>query len=248
MNAFLEKLQKINNKAMRSLLGTITHVQTFENVVALTFDDGPYPDNTLAILESLEKNKAHATFFVVGEAAQKYPELVQRIAKTGHAIGNHSWDHPSLPLLSGKERRKQIRDCSKATSPYGCRLFRPPYGDQTISSRLDAFFLGYKVITWNLMAYDWQENEPETIVNHIVKKTVPGSIILFHDTLYKSTNDFSNNKDLTLHILDRVLNRLHSKFSFLTIPELLRTGKPCRRDWRQEPNVEFLNQLKVNAE
>ena len=247
MNAFLENLQKIKNKAMRRLLGTITHVQTIKNIVALTFDDGPHPDSTPAILETLEKHKVHATFFMVGEAAQKYPELVRRIAKSGHVIGNHSWDHPSFPLLTGKERRKQIRDCAKAIFPYGTRLFRPPYGDQTISSRLDAFFLGYKVITWNLLAYDWQENGPETIVNHIVKKTVPGSIILFHDALYKSTNDFPNNKDLTVHIVDRVLNRFHGKFMFLTIPELLRTGKPARRDWHQEPNLEFLNQLKVNV-
>ena len=98
------------------------------------------------------------------------------------------------------------------------------------------------------MSYDWQENESEVIINHIVKKITPGSIILFHDALYKTTNDNCINKDLTFHIVDTVLNRLQSKFSFLTIPELLRTGNPVLRDWYQEPNLEFLNQLKVNVE
>jgi peptidoglycan/xylan/chitin deacetylase (PgdA/CDA1 family) len=247
MTYFFDRLDKIKKKAMNRFLGTITHVQTSENVVALSFDDGPHPDFTPAILETLEKHKAHATFFMVGRAAQKYPELVRRIAKSGHAIGNHSWDHPSFPLLTGKERRKQIRECSKATAPHGKRLFRPPYGDQTISSRLDAFFLGYKVVTWNLIAYDWQENDSEIIVNHIVKNSTPGSIILFHDALYKTTNDYCINKKLAFHIVDKVLKRMQNKFSFLTIPELLRTGIPVRRDWRQEPNLEFLNQLKVNV-
>lgn len=248
MHFTMDRFYKLKKNAMKHLLGTITHVQTRANVAALSFDDGPDPKCTPAILETLEMHKARATFFMVGEAAQKHPEIVRKIAKAGHAIGNHSWDHRSFPLLSGLERRKQIRDCAKSTAPYGQRLFRPPYGDQSLASRLDAFRLGYKVVTWNLVAEDWHDNEVDSIVNHIVKRITPGSIILFHDALYKTSMEFCDNRDLTLHTVDMVLHRLSNRFRFITIPELLRHGPPMRRNWYQKPNLEFLNRLKLNVE
>ena len=125
-----------------NIVGTITHVKTEEAVVALTFDDGPHPEFTPRLLEILEKHHARATFFLVGESAKKYPELVKRIAKAGHSIGNHSWDHPSFPLITGRDRRWQLRACEEAIAPYGQKLFRPPFGNQTIASRLDAFLFG----------------------------------------------------------------------------------------------------------
>ncbi|MGH8754891.1 MAG: polysaccharide deacetylase family protein [Burkholderiales bacterium] len=124
------------------MIGTITHVSTSDAVAALTFDDGPHPEFTRRLLDILDRYQARATFFIVGRSAQRYPELVKRIAQAGHALGNHSWDHPSFPYISRRERRLQIRACAKAIHPYGLKLFRPPYGNQSIASRLDALCIG----------------------------------------------------------------------------------------------------------
>ena len=132
--------------------GSITGVSTQEPVAALTFDDGPHPESTPRLLEVLAKHRARATFFMVGEAAEKHRGLVRRVAEEGHAIGNHSWDHPSFPLMSGRERRRQIRACERALAPYGSRLFRPRYGHQHLASWLDTRRLGFDVAAWRVWA------------------------------------------------------------------------------------------------
>ena len=81
--------------------GTITGVTTRDPVAALTFDDGPHPEYTPLLLNILERYQARATFFMIGDAAQRHPDLVRQVAQGGHAIGNHSWDHPFFPSLSG---------------------------------------------------------------------------------------------------------------------------------------------------
>ena len=121
--------------AMARSLGTIMHVDTREAVVALTFDDGPHSEFTPLLLEVLDHHRAKATFFMLGEAAQKHPAIVEQVARRGHAIGNHSWDHPSFRLISRAERLDQMRACASALAPYGGRLFRPPYGHQSVRSR-----------------------------------------------------------------------------------------------------------------
>jgi peptidoglycan/xylan/chitin deacetylase (PgdA/CDA1 family) len=144
-------------------------VRTWDPVAALTFDDGPDPQRTPRILDILERYRARATFFMVGEAVQWYPELVRQVAQTGHAIGNHFWDHPSFPLITGRERRAQLRACAKAIAPYGQRVFRPPYGHQSVASRLDALWLGYQVVTWNVLAYDWLDHDADWMANRLVR-------------------------------------------------------------------------------
>lgn len=108
------------------MLGTITRAITQQPVVSLTFDDGPHPDFTPQLLEILERHQARATFFVVGEAAHRQPELLQQLALAGHVIGNHTWDHPSLPRLTGTERRQQILRCKEVIAPYDRGLFSSP--------------------------------------------------------------------------------------------------------------------------
>jgi len=110
----------------RRVLGTITGVSTSHPVVALTFDDGPHPDFTPKILEILKRHQARATFFMLGKNAQKHPDIVNNVALGGHAIGNHSWDHPSFPLIGSRERRRQLSSCHHALAPNGGRKIRSP--------------------------------------------------------------------------------------------------------------------------
>ena len=236
--------RKLLAAVARRVIGTITHVSTQDPVVALTFDDGPHPESTPRLLGILERHQAHATFFMVGEAAQRYPELVERVAQAGHAIGNHTWDHSSFPLISGRERRAQLRACEKAIAPYGQRLFRPPYGHQSVASRLDALWLGYQVITWSLNASDWRDRDANWIVDRLVKQCEPGSVILFHDALYTYVEEQYADRAPTLEAVSMLLKQLGDRFRFITVPELLRHGRPQRRNWYQEVEIEWLNGLK----
>ena len=151
--------RKIGRTVLRrvreSLLGGITHVTTEAPVAALTFDDGPHPDYTPRLLDLLARYNARATFFLLGKFAIQYPALVQCMAEAGHAIGNHSWDHASFPFLTGRQRRAQIRACAQAIAPYGQRLFRPPYMEQNLSSRLDMLWMRYEVILCDCDSGDW---------------------------------------------------------------------------------------------
>ena len=88
------------------LIGTITHVPTDEHVVALTFDDGPHPEFTPRLLDILERHDARGTFFCIGKYVAENQEIVRRAADAGHALGNHSWDHPSFPLISRTMRSR----------------------------------------------------------------------------------------------------------------------------------------------
>lgn len=132
--------------AIKKVLGSLTSVVTKDPLVALTFDDGPHPEYTPRVMEILARHQARATFFMVGKAAQQYPDLVRKIGEAGHAMGGHSWDHISFRQLTGRERRRQMRACQQILAPHGQLLFRPPYGDQSVASRLDAFWLGYEVV------------------------------------------------------------------------------------------------------
>jgi len=202
-------------------------VETNERAAALTFDDGPHPDFTPRLLEILKHYDVRSTFFMVGEAATKRPDLVRRVAEEGHTIGNHSWDHPTFPLLTGRERRLQMSRCAKILEPYGRRLFRPPYGAQSLASRLDAWRLGLRVIGWNLEAKDWRDPCAQSMADRLVQGMQPGSIVLLHDAIHRSKQSVPlYDRGPTLDAVRMLLEKLSGSFRFVTIPELLRLGKP----------------------
>ena len=227
----------------RKLIGSITHVSTLEPLVALTFDDGPHPEFTSHILHILEQHKALATFFMLGKNAERHKDLVKQVWQAGHAIGNHSWDHLSFDSISRSQRRSQIYACQKVIAPYGEKLFRPPYGNQTIYSSLDAFLLGYKIVTWSVVAQDWLDHDANLMVNYLMPQIKPGSIILFHDNLNGFLEKRYLDRKETIKAVDSILKELHKKFRFVTVPELLLRGRPQRKLWRIEADVNFLNQL-----
>jgi peptidoglycan/xylan/chitin deacetylase (PgdA/CDA1 family) len=208
--------------------GTIACVETHEPVAALTFDDGPHVEHTPRVLDILDRHQAHGTFFLVGEMAQKHPELVRQLANAGHSVGNHSWDHPFFPSLSRRERWRQIRACERVlVSHDAARLFRPPYGAQSLAMRLDALCLGYKVVTWSVEAKDWRDDDPEQMARRLLDGMRPGSIVLLHDAIYRSRQAVPlYDRRAMLRALGLFLDRVRDRFRFVTVPELLTYGRP----------------------
>lgn len=212
--------------------GAITSVKTKQKIAALTFDDGPHPVYTLKILDLLKKYDAFATFFLVGKNASRHPKIVKEIGLDGHSIGNHSWNHASLPSMPRKERRAQIHSCAEAVAPYGQKLLRPPFGHLDIASHFDVLTLGYQIITWDVAAFDWVDHDAEWIANRIIEKIKPGSIILLHDCIYQSRQIAAPyDRSQMLTALEMVLSQLSDQFSFVTIPNLLKHGRPRRVKW-----------------
>jgi peptidoglycan/xylan/chitin deacetylase (PgdA/CDA1 family) len=234
----------LTRRVKRKLIGTIVCVETQDKVAALTFDDGPHPEHTPRLLDLLEKHRARATFFMLGEAASMYPDLVRQVSEAGHAIGNHSWAHPSLPSLSGRERRRQVLACERAISPYGARLFRPPFGHQSLASRLDMVWLNYRVIMWSVMIGDWCEQDSDRMVSLLESKVKPGSIVLLHDAINSGGASTASlplqfDRRHMLTALDKYLSRHGDGYSFVTVPELLHHGASVKRYWLVENDEGF---------
>jgi peptidoglycan/xylan/chitin deacetylase (PgdA/CDA1 family) len=159
---------------------------TAPNEVALTFDDGPSTYSSLPIIEYLEKTHTPATFFVEGQYARLWPNLLHREWLDGFAIGMHSWNHPDMTQLSYQEREHQLSDTKKAIQNVlgkdACLWFwRPPYGDLNTSVFNQATAHGFTTIDWNDDSRDWTRPGVRAIVNTVLSEATRGSIILFHD-------------------------------------------------------------------
>jgi peptidoglycan/xylan/chitin deacetylase (PgdA/CDA1 family) len=226
----------------RTFLGTVSHVLTQEPVVALTFDDGPDPETTPRLLDALRRHDARATFFMLGHAAKRFPALVRQVADEGHAIGNHSWDHPSFPHIGAAARRRQIRDCGAAIAPYAAKLLRPPYGNQNVVSRLDALWLGYTVVTWNIDSEDWYRPDGADIAQRLRGLLAPGDIVVMHDAMSTGPTGAPHTLSHAAHLsrepmlvaVDTLLGSLGGRLRFVTVPDLLRCGQPVQRNWYVE--------------
>jgi peptidoglycan-N-acetylglucosamine deacetylase len=160
----------------------------------LTFDDGPHPKHTDRVLKTLSDHQINATFFIIGENALAFPEIVYRIASAGgHRIGNHSYSHPDLTRLSAEEIESEIMKTEKLIAPYlgKEKLLRPPYGAHNSLVDRVAKDLGYQLCFWNVDTLDWNESyRPDGWVSHGVAqcKGREKTIVLNHD-IHESTAD-----------------------------------------------------------
>jgi len=191
-----------------------------EPYVAMTFDDGPSPENTPRLLDILKERDIKATFFMIGENAARFPEIVKRVLAEGHEIGNHSWSHPLLSKMTDDDVREQIQKTQDAITQacgYTPKLLRPPYGGFTTRQRRWANdIFGVKIIFWDVDPLDWKILDSAHVESEILKQTKPGSIILSHDT-HKTTVDAM---PVTLDSL------LADGFKFATVSKLIAMDHP----------------------
>jgi peptidoglycan/xylan/chitin deacetylase (PgdA/CDA1 family) len=167
-------------------LPILTRLPTRERRVALTFDDGPSPETTPEILGILRRYDTAATFFVLGEAAERHPDLVRRILIEGHALGIHAFRHRSLVLAPPQAVRRELeraldavrRACPNAPPP--C-WFRPPYGFKTLALPFLARRAGCRMVTWSIDPRDYARRSPERIAAAVLSALHPGAIVLLHD-------------------------------------------------------------------
>ncbi len=152
--------------------------------IYLTFDDGPNPIWTPEILSLLEDSGAHASFFVIGENAKSWPKLVEREARDGDTIGDHTWSHPNLTRLSATVVWAELaRDQNLITELTGKppSLWRPPYEAFNPPVVAIASGLGMKMQLWSVDTGDWQLPGTEVIVLRVMAALHNGMVVLFHD-------------------------------------------------------------------
>ena len=197
---------------------TVWHVPTRSNAVALTFDDGPHPQWTPQVLDTLADLQAPATFFLVGSRLRQYASLARY---SGHEVGNHTWSHADLARLDEQSALDEVRRCHYEISAVlgsAPKLLRPPWGHMAGSTLLAADSLDYSIVLWSQRM---PENEyrinPSGIVSRVVGEARPGAILLAHDT-------GPPDRLITVSHLRAIVEGLRAKgLRLVTVSELLAT-------------------------
>jgi peptidoglycan/xylan/chitin deacetylase (PgdA/CDA1 family) len=157
------------------------------NAITLTFDDGPHPDYTPRLLDELKEQRVAATFFVIGKLAERYPDLVRRMAAEGHAVGNHSFDHVQPHGTSAEQlvaEMKRTRDLLASLIGEAPTLFRPPYGRVTFWKLLHLWWAGQTVVLWNVDPKDYTCQTAEEVRAWFADRPLQGGdVVMMHDNL-----------------------------------------------------------------
>ncbi|MEV6987205.1 polysaccharide deacetylase family protein [Sphaerisporangium sp. NPDC051017] len=151
--------------------------------IALTFDDGPGP-YTGKVLDILRAHHTKVTFFLVGEHVRKYAGTVRRMAREGHQIGDHTWDHPHLTTLYDDEIRDELsrtQDAIEAVTGKRPDLMRPPYGDTDARVGAIAAELGLAQILWNRSSHDWELRDTKALTAKVLGTAKRDRVVLMHD-------------------------------------------------------------------
>ncbi len=191
--------------------GKIAGEEDVAKKIALTFDDGPHPRYTEQLLDGLKERNVVATFFVTGENAQNYPNIIRREQEEGHLIGNHTYSH--IQLTSGnretfREELVKTNEILENITGEKVSFVRPPYGswDKSFEKELNMF-----PVLWNIDPLDWCSHNAECIAAKVVEKAGDGDIILMHDY-------YDTSVTAALEVVDVLQKR---GFQFVTVEEIL---------------------------
>jgi chitin deacetylase len=194
---------------------------TSPKLIALTFDDGPWPQTTSKVLDILKKQNVKATFFVVGKQVEKHPKLVKQVVAEGHAIGNHSWSHQYHHYSSSAAAHELDKTEALVHKLTGVKtsLFRPPAGILNNGLVASAHQKKYAVVMWSVDSKDWRSGRTtkQAIVDNLLKEAKSGGIVLLHDG--------GGDRSKTIEALPQLITQLKKHgYTFVTVPELLEKG------------------------
>ncbi len=198
------------------------------DLLALTFDDGPNTAWTPALLDVLDQYGVKATFFSIGHYAHEQPELLNDVFKRGHAIGNHTYTHVTMPLHRDETIRRELRETTEAIEAAGVemaraggrRLMRPPYGRRRPGTVRVLWEEGYIPICWSVTLWDWSKGvTTQKIMRKAERQIRGGDVILLHDGCDVAMGyDRSHSVEAAHLILEQWLS---AGMRFVTIPELI---------------------------
>ena len=179
--------------------------------VALTYDDGPNPEYSEKLLDGLKDREVKATFFLLGNQVELYPDIVKRMHGEGHLIGNHSYDHVNLGALCESEACTQIKKTNdaiyKVTGEYP-EYLRPPFG--SVKNKLDED-MNMIVTLWDIDTRDWEVQNVASIESKVLGKAKDGEIILMHDA-------YATSVTAALDLIDKMKQ---DGYEFVTVDELI---------------------------
>jgi peptidoglycan/xylan/chitin deacetylase (PgdA/CDA1 family) len=205
-------------EALDPTVPTCWAVQTARKVVALTFDDGPKPGVTEALLDVLKRLGVKATFFVIGQHVVQYPDLTRQIAEAGMELANHSFTHPNLKTLSPQAIARQLMATQAAiewATGQVPRFLRPPGGDENEKVAKVAHAWGLTLCMWTIDAYDAELVGSMEAAEHVARSARPGAIVLMH-----------NGKMSTVQALPSLVKTLRRRgYTFVTLSQLLQMGR-----------------------
>ncbi|NDD31311.1 MAG: polysaccharide deacetylase family protein [Proteobacteria bacterium] len=206
--------------------GTIREVRFPFKAASLTFDDGPSPEWTPKILDVLDRHRVKATFFLVGEAVERHPEVAAEIARRGHSIGSHSHSHRPLPLLDARSLCEEIdraADAIEKATGKRPQYFRPPWGFFNRRVLIELRARGYLTVLWTRSSQDWRNPGPEVVEALGAADPKLGDIILLHDGgNYPSKTPPTTSRADTVEGVDRIIRRLErSGFQCRSMDEMV---------------------------
>ena len=187
-----------------------------KKVIALTFDDGPWPSSTAKVLDILKKNNIKGTFFVVGQNVKNYPDLTKRVVTDGHIIANHTWHHwyHHMNAQTAAYEVANTTDIIYKTTGIKTSLFRPPGGNMRNGVAAYAKSNKYAVIMWSSDSMDYSRPGVPRLINNIFREAKPGGIVLMHDG--------GGDRSHTVKALPEIISRFRKQgYEFVTVPELL---------------------------
>ena len=198
-------------------------VQRDQKMISISFDAAWGNEDTQTLIDILAQYKVKATFFVVGDWVDRFPESVQALHEAGHEVMNHSNTHEHLPQLTADEIVADLNACNdKIEAVTGVRptLVRPPYGDYDDHSILAIRSMGMEPIQWDVDSLDWKDLSAAEITQRVTSKVQPGSIVLFHNAALH-----------TPEALPTILEQLLQEgYTFVPISELILPGE-CNTDY-----------------
>lgn len=188
-----------------------------EKLIALTFDDGPYPVETPLLLQTLRDLRVPATFFLIGRDAEQYPDLARMIRADGHEIADHTLTHPDLTKLDAARVAAEVHDGAAtleriAPDPSERALFRPPHGRYTAETLRTAQAAGYTTVLWNDDPGDWRKVSSQALEAHVLRYATAPEILLLH-----------SGRPATTTMLPDLVSRYRRRgYTFVTVGALLR--------------------------